>query len=210
MIKVLLADDHQLIRSGLKRIIEEASDIKVIDEASNGKLAIKKFKEINPDVLILDISMPVMDGLDACKQLKELHPDAKILILTMYPGEQFALRLLKAGALGYITKGSSAKELHKAIRMVAIGETFLPEKSKDTVIMQLLATEKHSRLLEALSDREIQVLCLIAQGKKMKEIAVILDLSVKTIETYRSRILIKLQLKNNTDITLFAYQNKLT
>ena len=209
MIKVLLADDHALVRAGLKRVLEETSDIQVVAEACNGIEAIKAFNRVSPDVSMIDISMPVMDGLDTCKRLKELHPDVKILILTIHHEEQYAIRVLKAGALGYITKGTSTKELYKAIRAVAKGKRFLSEKSKDNILLQLLKLDKFPTRLEALSDREIQVLCLIAKGRKMKEIANDLNLSVKTIETYRTRILNKLQLKNNADIILFAYQNDL-
>lgn len=209
MIRVLLADDHMLVRAGIRRVLEEANDIRVIAEAANGLEAIKEFNRVHPDVAIVDISMPVMDGLDTCKQLRSLYPDARILILTVHPEEQYAVRLLRAGALGYITKGSSTKELHDAVQLVAKGQRFLPEKGKDAILLQLLDLEKYPASLETLSDRELQVLCLLARGYKMKDIAGTLHLSVKTIETYRSRILAKLHFRSNADLILFARQNKL-
>lgn len=209
MIKVLLADDHTLVRAGLKRVLEEARDIRVTAEAANGLEAIKEFDRVHPDVAIVDISMPVMDGLDTCKQLRKSYPDARILILTVHPEEQYAIRLLRAGALGYITKGTSTKELHEAVRLVAKGQRFLSEEGRNPVLLQLLDLKDYPSPLETLSDRELQVLCLLARGNKMKEIASTLRLSVKTVETYRSRILTKLHCRSNTDIILFARQNNL-
>lgn len=209
MIRILLADDHMLVRAGLKRVLEEAIDIEVIAEATNGKEAFNEFEEVRPDVAVVDISMPVMDGLDTCKQIRSSYPDARILILTVHPEEQYALRFFRAGALGYITKGSSAKELYKAVRLVAKGQRYLSEESKQPILSQLLDRKDSLVSLESLSDREIQVLCLIARGSKMKEISTELNLSVKTVETYRSRILLKLYLRNNADIIRFAIQNGL-
>lgn len=209
MIRILLADDHMLVRAGLKRVLEEAIDIEVIAEATNGKEAFNEFEKVRPDVAVVDISMPVLDGLDTCKQIRSSYPDARILILTVHPEEQYALRFFRAGALGYITKGSSARELYKAVRLVAKGQRYLSEESKQPILSQLLDRKNSLVSLENLSDREIQVLCLIARGSKMKEISTELNLSVKTVETYRSRILLKLYLRNNADITRFAIQNGL-
>lgn len=189
MIRILLADDHMLVRAGLKRVLEEAIDIEVIAEATNGKEAFNEFEKVRPDVAVVDISMPVLDGLDTCKQIRSSYPDARILILTVHPEEQYALRFFRAGALGYITKGSSARELYKAVRLVAKEQRYLSEESKQPILSQLLDRKDSLVFLENLSDREIQVLCLIARGSKMKEISTELNLSVKTVETYRSRIL---------------------
>lgn len=209
MIRVLLADDHEMVRIGLKRVLEEAGDIKVITEAANGREALQKFKTVQPDVAIVDISMPVMDGIDACKQIIASHPDAKVLILTMHPEEQYAVRLFKAGALGYITKGSSTRELHEAVRSVSNGRKFLFQKGKDPILLQLLGQRGGLTPLETLSDRELQVLRLLTHGAKMREMAATLNLSIKTVETYRSRLLKKLNLRNNTDLIHFAHQNNL-
>lgn len=209
MIRALLADDHMLVRAGLKRVLEEEDDIRVIAEAANGIEAIREFGRVRPDVAIVDISMPIMDGLDTCKQLKDSYPDARILILTVHPEEQYAVRLLRAGALGYITKGTSTRELHEAVRLVARGQRFLSGEAKDPILLQLLDLKEYSTPLESISDRELQVLCLLARGDKMKEVAAALRLSVKTVETYRSRILTKLHLRNKADLINFARQNSL-
>lgn len=209
MIRVLLADDHSLVRTGIKRLLEECNSIQVVAEANDGEEATREYDRVSPDVAILDVLMPVMDGLDACKQIKKLHPEARILILTVHPEEQYAIRLFKAGALGYITKGTSTETLYTAVQSVAKGKRFLSEMGIEPVLLQLLNQEKCPAPLEVISDRELQVLCLMARGKKRKEIAIALHLGVKTIETYRSRILSKLHLKSNADLILFARENGL-
>lgn len=209
MIRVLLADDHEMVRIGLKRVLEEAGDIEVITEAADGNEALQKFETVQPDVAILDISMPVMDGIDTCKQIIASHPDAKVLILTMHPEEQYAVRLFKAGALGYITKGSSTRELHEAVRSVSNGRKFLFQKGKDPILLQLLGQRGGLTPLETLSDRELQVLRLLTHGAKMREMAATLNISIKTVETYRARLIKKLNLRNNIDLVHFAYQNNL-
>lgn len=209
MINVLLVDDHALVRAGIKRVLEECDGIKVVAEASDGNQALKEYENVQSDVVIMDISMPVMDGLDATKMLIGKHPEAHILVLTMYPEQHYATRILKTGALGYVTKGTSTKELHDAVNTVAMGKRFLSEAGKDTVISQFLGTEANLSSVELLSDRELQVLCLLARGNKMKEIADDLGLSSRTIETYRSRIMAKLHLRGNADIVSFALQNGL-
>lgn len=209
MIRALLADDHQLVREGLKSILEQATDISVIAEASNGLEAIQEYQRTHPDVAILDISMPGMDGLDAVKQISSFDPDARVLILTVYPEQQYAVRALKAGALGYITKGTSSRELHNAVRLVFQGKQFLSNEARDNVMLQLLAKQAQVDPVDSLSDRELQVLCLIARGQKPKEIADDLRLSAKTIESYKSRAMRKLDLRNDAEIYRFVYDNRL-
>jgi two-component system, NarL family, invasion response regulator UvrY len=209
IIRTLLADDHSLVRAGIKRVLEEAGNIHVVAEASNGEEATREYDRVNPDVAILDISMPGMDGLEACKQIKKLNPQANILILTVHPEEQYAIRLFKAGATGYVTKGTSTETLHKAVQSVAVGKRFLSEGGVESVLSQLLRVEGCQSPLETISERELQVLCLLARGNKMNKIASELHLSVKTIETYRSRLLSKLHLKNNAELVLFASENGL-
>jgi DNA-binding NarL/FixJ family response regulator len=153
--------------------------------------------------------MPVMDGMDACKQLKTLYPDIKILILTMHPENLYAIRLLSAGALGYVTKRISAKELHEAVRTVSQGRVYLSNSSKDQILYQLLQHKGNIVSIEALSDRELQVFYLLAQGRKIKEVAETLCISIKTAENYRSHILYKLNLKRTVDIVAYAHQHKL-
>lgn len=210
MIRVLLVDDHSLVRAGLRRVIDEAVDIVVAAEARNGQESIARFAEVNPDVVVMDISMPKMDGVEASRRLISLHPDARILILTRYHEEHYAVRTLKAGCLGYLTKGSSTRELHAAIRAVALGRKFLSDEGKDVVNLQLLSSRDGLTPLQSLSDREFQVFCLLARGQALKEVAVTLGLSAKTVETYRSRVLQKLCLRNNVDICRFAIQHGLT
>lgn len=209
MISVLLADDHSLVRAGLKRVIEEAPDIRVVAEACNGRESISKFDDTNPDVVVMDISMPEMDGMEAARRLLSLHPDAHILILTRYREEHYAVRSMKAGCLGYLTKGSSTRELHDAVRAVADGRRFLSDEGKDVVNLQLLSSRSEVAPLESLSEREFQVFCLLARGQVLKEVAATLGLSRKTVETYRSRVLQKLCLRNDVDICHFAFQHGL-
>lgn len=207
MIRVLLVDDHSLVRAGLRRVIDEAADIVVAAEARDGQESLTRFAEVCPDVVVMDISMPKMDGMEAAKCLLSLHSNAHILILTRYHEEHYAVRTMKAGCLGYLTKGSSTKELHDAIRAVAQGRRFLSEEGKDIVNLQLLSSRTGLAPLESLSDREFQVFCLLARGQALKEVAATLGLSAKTIETYRSRVLQKLSLRNNVEICRFAYEH---
>jgi two-component system invasion response regulator UvrY len=209
MIRVLIADDHSLVRQGLKRILEEASDIRVVAEASDGLEAVREYERVRPDVAVLDIAMPHKDGLDTIKQLVSIDPDARILVLTMYPEEQFAVRTLRTGALGYITKGSSTSELHRAVRTVRYGRRYLSDQGENAVNLQLLANRSEKTPVGSLSNRELQVLCLIARGYKSSKISVELGLSTKTIETYRARLMQKLCLQSDADICRFAYDNKL-
>ncbi len=197
------------MRQGLKRILEEASDICVVAEASDGSEAVKEYERVHPDVAVVDIAMPHKDGLDAIKQIVSIDPDARILVLTMYPEEQFAARTLRTGALGYITKGSSTEELHRAVRTVRYGRRYLSEQGENAVNLQLLANRSEKTPVGSLSNRELQVLCLIARGYKSSKISAELGLSTKTIETYRSRLMQKLCLQSDADICRFAYDNKL-
>ncbi|MDD4924713.1 MAG: response regulator transcription factor [Dehalococcoidales bacterium] len=208
-IKVLLVDDHLLVRAGIKNILEQASDIKVIAEASNGQEAITAVKLQQPDIVLLDIQMPIMDGIDTCKQLKMIWPGIKILMLTVYEEELYALRLMDAGALGYITKRADIDEFHKAVRFVSKGVMYLSDQCKDQIIYQLLQKKGKTDILGALSDREIQVFYLIVQGKKIKDIANDLSLSVKTVENHRYHILQKLNLERTVDLVAFAHRNDL-
>jgi two-component system, NarL family, invasion response regulator UvrY len=208
-IRVLIADDHDLFRSGLKMLLEGAEDIEVVAEATDGRAAVAEFERTSPDVCILDITMPILDGLDACKQIKSLNPRARVLILTMHPEEQYAVRLLNAGALGYVTKKISDKELHAAVRSVYQGEITIQQEAKDRILAQLLHMKGRSGPLEVLSDREAQVFILLAQGNKLKDISQSLNLSPKTVEHYRSNIFDKLELKRTIDLVSFAHRHNL-
>jgi len=208
LIRVLLADDHSLVRKGIKHVLEEAPDLQVVADASDGIQAVHAFRRTHPDVVILDISMPGMDGLETVKHLCNLDEDVRILILTIYPEEQFAMRVFKAGALGYITKGTSPEELHNAVRTVSRGKRYLSLGAENSLNLQL-ASSRPGSPTSSLSNRELQVLCLIARGRRLSKIAADFGLSVKTIETYRARILQKLCLENDADLCRFAFDNKL-
>jgi DNA-binding NarL/FixJ family response regulator len=208
-IKVLLADDHEIVRAGLKRIIEEDGDISVVKECSNGLEVVREYNNSNPDIVVTDIFMPVLDGIDVTKQLVDRYLGTRILVLTICSEEQYALRILRAGALGFITKGASPSELRKAIRTVSRGLRYLSDEGKDTVFNKLLNGKPGMSDTDILSDREMQVLCSLAKGKKMREIAESLLLSMRTIETYRTRLMSKLGLKNRAEIVEFALSHEL-
>jgi len=207
-IRVLLADDHSLVRAGIRRVLEEAGDMLVVGEAGNGDEAIRLTLRLKPDVVVLDISMPKMDGMETVERLLTLAPRVKILVLTMHPEEHFAVRMMKAGCGGYVTKDVLPHELRDAVRTVASGRQYLSARGKDVVATQTVSTNVGPGAA-ALSDRELQVLCLVARGFKLREVADQLNLSVRTVETYELRLRQKLGLQNKVDISRFAYQNKL-
>jgi len=208
MIKILIADDHAIVREGLKQILAETPDMVVADEASNGQEVLNKVWEKEYDVVVLDISMPGISGLDILKQLKSQRPKLPVLVLSMHPEEQYAVRVLRAGASGYLTKQSVPDELIMAIRKVSLGRKYVSSFLAEKLASDLgIETEKLSH--ETLSDREYQVMCMIASGKTVKEVADELFLSVKTISTYRSRILEKMKMKSNAELTHYVIKNKL-
>lgn len=208
MIKVLIADDHTLVRKGLKQILLDTEDIERVEEAKDGKETINKVSKKKYDLVLLDISLPGRSGIDVLKQLKCIKPKLPVLILSMHPEEQYAVRSLRAGAAGYLTKESAPDELLNAIKKVAKGEKYitasLAEKLADDI-----GSDVEKPLHEILSDREYQVMCMIASGKTVKEVAENLNLSVKTISTHRSRILRKMRMDNNAQITHYAIKHGL-
>ena len=209
MIKVLLADDHSIVRAGLRRIVEESGEMVVIAEASDGNEAIKQVRETLPDVAVVDISMPGMDGLEVLNQLRSYCPELPILILTMHEEEQYVVRAIGAGARGYITKRSAPEELVNAIRKVHSGGRYLSDSAAESLALRLGRGTSNMSLLDTLSNREIQVLRCLSLGKTNSEIAEIYHISIKTVDTYRSRLLRKLNLRNNADLSRFAIQNGL-
>ena len=208
MINILIADDHTIVREGLKRILQQTEDIKRIDEASDGEEVIQKVGRTDYDLVLLDISLPGRSGLDILKQLKCMKPALPVLVLSMHPEEQYAIRSIRAGASGYLTKESASQELIEAIRKVAQGKRYITSSLAERMAFQIELDTKKS-LHEALSDREYQVFCMIASGKTVKEIAGVLSLSVKTISTHRSRILKKMNMKNNAQLTHYAIKYSL-
>jgi len=208
MIKILLVDDHTIVREGLRQILEETSDIVVNGEASSAQEVIDKVWNNSYDVVLLDISLPGRSGLDVLKQLKSIKPDLPILILSMHPEEQYAIRSLRAKASGYLTKESASEELIDAIRRVAQGRKYITSSLAEKLAFEL-EDNGRSASHENLSDREFQVMCMIASGKRVKEIADALSLSVKTISTYRARILKKMNMRNNSQLIHYAIKSGL-
>jgi two-component system, NarL family, invasion response regulator UvrY len=208
MIKVIIADDHPIVRAGLKQIITEEHDISVAGEAGNGAELLSRVRRQDYDVILLDLSMPGMDGLDVLKQIKIEKPAIPVIILTIHPESQYALRILKAGASGYLTKESASDELIKAIRKVNAGGKYISPSLAEKIAFAL--DEDTGKLPhETLSDREYQVLCLIGSGKTVSQIADALALSVKTVSTYRTRILEKMRMENTAELMHYAVQNRL-
>ncbi|MFC1520932.1 response regulator [Elusimicrobiota bacterium] len=209
MIRVLIADDHPVVRKGLRQILEDTQDIIAADEASSAQEVLNKVSKRSYDVILLDISMPGSSGLDVLKQLKRKKSKLPVLMLSIYPEDQYGMRALRAGASGYLTKESLPDELVGAIRKVAQGRKYISPALSEKLVLDLgINSDKPAH--ETLSDREYQVMCMIASGKTASGIAKKLCLSVKTISTYRSRILEKMRMKNNAEITRYAIENRLT
>jgi DNA-binding NarL/FixJ family response regulator len=204
-----LADDHRIVRAGLRRLIEESGKMKVIAEAADGKEAIHKAREKNPDVAVIDISMPGLDGLEVVSQLHHYAPDLPILILTMHEEEQYVIRAFETGAMGYITKRSAPEQLVTAIQKVHSGSRYLTEAAAETLALRVAKGNGSRSLLDSLSTRELQVLRRLALGNTNREIANAYNISIKTVDTYRLRLLKKLNLRNNADLSRFAIQNRL-
>jgi DNA-binding NarL/FixJ family response regulator len=208
MIRILVVDDHTIVREGLKQILGEEKDLVVSDEASNGQEALQKIGKNAYDCVLLDISMPGRSGLEVLKDIKALRPKLPVLILSMHSEELYAIRALRAGASGYLTKASASEELIGAIRKVAAGRKYVSTSLAEKLAFELDADA--SKLPhETLSDREYQVMIMLASGKAVKEIADEVCLSVKTISTYRMRIMEKMNMKKNAELTLYAIQHRL-
>jgi two-component system invasion response regulator UvrY len=208
MIKILIADDHAVVREGVKHILSESNDIVIADEANNGHEALEKVLKNDFDLILMDIAMPGRDGLEILKDIKAQKPKLPVLILSMFPEEQYALRALKSGASGYMTKESIPDELVKAVQKISLGGKYISSSFSEK-LFSILDSGREKPLHENLSDREYQVMRMIATGKTLKEIADELSLSVKTISTYRSRILEKMDMKNNAELTHYAIKNAL-
>jgi DNA-binding NarL/FixJ family response regulator len=205
---VLIADDHKIVRHGLKKILEDEFSEVTIGEASRDTEIAEQLEKSKWDLVILDISMPGKSGLEVLKDIKATHPEMPVLILSMYPEEQFALRVIKSGAAGYIRKDSAPEELVDAVNEILEGRKYMSPTVMD-ILSDTVKKDGKVELSEVLSDREYEIFMLIAQGKTVSEIAEILSLSVKTVSTHRTHILEKTKLKNNADIVMYAVRNKL-
>lgn len=209
MIRILVVDDHTLVREGLSRILGSEDDIEVVGQTSSGREAVKLCEELTPDVVLLDYKLPDIDGLEVTESIVPLKTGAKIIILTMYASEEYAVRLIRAGASGFLIKGASTEELLRAIRKVHTGKRAYVSPSILEKMTERITKEPEEAPESALSNREIQVLTRLARGATSREVAEELCLSLSTVETYRGRILEKLNLRNNSDITRFAIRRGL-
>jgi DNA-binding NarL/FixJ family response regulator len=208
MINVLIADDHTVVRQGLKQILSEDPQLSVVGEAADGNEVLTALETLSVDALVLDITMPGRNGLDVLKEVKRKWPTLPVLVLSMHPEDQFAIRILRAGAAGYITKESAPEELVGALRKVCSGGKYVSPQLAEKLAV-FIGDETTRPQHEKLSDREFEVLRMLALGKTVTEVAEELLLSVKTVSTYRSRVLEKMKMTSNADLTRYALQNGL-
>jgi DNA-binding NarL/FixJ family response regulator len=208
MLRILIADDHEIVRKGLKNVLTETLQPVKVEEARNGQEAMSKVLKGEYDLVVLDMKMPGKSGLDVLKEIRQHRPKLPVLILSMHPEEQFAIRAIRAGAAGYLTKECAGDELVLAIRKALKGERYI-SGSLAQILAGELDSDSEKPLHELLSDREYQVMLMIASGKTVGAIAKELCLSVKTISSYRTNILLKTRMKNNSEITHYAIQTKL-
>ena len=207
MIRVIIVDDHPVVRRGLKQIIAAEREMQVVGEAENAGEAIRVIRQTACDAVVLDITLPNGSGLDVLNKLKSEHPNLPILIMSIHEEEQYAVRVLKAGASGYLMKDSLPEELTKAIRKIASGGKYISPSIAERLASEFVSPGKSPH--EKLSDREFQILCLIASGKSLKEIGVSLYISDKTVSSYRSRLLEKMKMATNADLTRYALEHHL-
>lgn len=205
-IRVLLAEDHTIVRKGLRSLLEDEADIEVIGEAENGREAVRKVGQLRPDVVVMDISMPRLNGLEATRQIKKLFPEVKVLILTMHANEEYIFQILRAGASGYVVKQAVVTELVSAIQTVYRGDSFLSPSISSKVIEEYIrqaeAMAKNS--YDKLTNREREVLQLIAEGHSTPEIAELLHISEKTVRAHRAHLMDKLDIHSTAGLTRYA------
>lgn len=208
MIKVLLVDDHDLVRLGIKKLLSDVPNIQIVGEANSGEKAIEIIEKVKPDVILMDVKMPGMGGLEATKQIVHKHPEIKILVVTVYGDEPYPTRVLQAGASGYMTKGVSVDEMIQAIKTVYAGRRYLsPEVAQQLALKHL--THDNQSPFDLLSEREMQVLIMITSGQKVNEVANQLCLSPKTVNSYRYRLFDKLGIDSDVELTHLAIRHKL-
>lgn len=208
MINILVVDDHALIRKGLKQLLEDSPDLKVTGEAATGAQAVSMARTQHFDLILLDINLPDKHGIEILKQFKSEQADLKIIVLSMYPEDQYGVRALKAGAMGYINKQSASDVLIKAIRQVLSGKKYISETLAEQLLNNLIG-ESQELMHQSLSNREYQTLCLMASGKSLSIISEIMSLSPKTVSVYRSRMLAKMGFTNNSEAIHYAITHHL-
>jgi len=208
IIKIFIADDHPLVRKGLRQVLEEEVDFNVIGEASDATELLELLDHFEVDVIVTDLAMPGRSGLDLVADVKRVAPSVAVLVLSMHPEDRFATRALKAGASGYLTKDASPEIIMSAIRKVATGRKFITPSLAEKLANEIDAHSSQA-IHEVLSNREFQVMCALASGKKIKEIADELSISIHTVNTYKTRIMEKMNMKTIHDLTLYAIDNHL-
>ena len=210
-IKLLIVDDHEVLRLGLHTLLESESDLDVVAEAGNAEEAVRQAERYRPDVVIMDVRLPGRSGLEACKEIRQRYPEIQVVMLTSYTNEDFVDRALRAGAVGYVLKQVGGEELVRAVRAAARGETALDPQTASRVVSRLrsLETEAEAGAFRDLSPREMDVLALVAKGKSNKETGAELNLSEITVRNYVSTILEKLHLSNRIELAIYAVENNI-
>ena len=203
MIKIMLVDDHELVRTGVRRLLEDNPDLEIVGEASSGEEAISHIKELNPDVVLMDLNMPGIGGLETTKKIKHFAPHIRIIIVTMVDDTMFPQRLLKAGASGYLTKGAKSEEIMRAIRDVMVNKRYI---SPELALKMATASDDDKSPFDGLSERELQVLMMLMDGQRVTDISNKLFISPKTVSTYRSRLHEKLDVKTDIELTRLAIE----
>lgn len=209
MIKLLIVDDHELVRTGIIRMLSDATDLKVVGQAGSGEEALDLARSLSPDIILMDVRMPGIGGLEATRKLTQRHPEIKVIAVTACEDDPFPSRLMQAGARGYLTKGTDMQEMLLAIRQVAAGNYYLNPYIAQQMALQPLTGSGQVNPFQSLSEREMQISLMIAQGHKIQNIADMLSLSPKTVNTYRYRIFEKLGLENDVELALYAVRHGL-